>query len=295
MSDSDAPGDGARASAADVDEAAFARWLAEVWDEEIEPTFARRHSELLLEHLVLPPRPQVLVAGCSTGAIIPALLRRMSNRTQGRVIALEARGPLLAKARSRVEEYDRRRVFLRGESIRKLRFAANVFDVVLSSLSWLELPEPGVALEEFYRVLIPGGEVALSLPLSGTLQEVYDLFDEVTLKYELPEVHRQLEEQRRRRHPETDAAKSLLEGVGFREVEVTSKEHELTFPADSDFFSSILVKALYQPRWRRAAGKHADALFRHTRDAIDTYFGSEPFQVRLVTGRLRGVKPQDTR
>lgn len=268
----------------------YSKWLAEVWDETLEPLFARPHWELMLRNLQLPSAPQVLVAGCSTGAIVPALLRSMGSG-QGRVIALEAQGPLLAKARARLEDYDRRRVFLRGESMRKLRFADEVFDVVVSSLSWLELPEPGVALQEFFRVLAPGGTVALSLPLRGTLQEIYDLFAEVALKFELPEVHRNLEEQMKRHHPEMSEATGLLEGLGFVDVSVFSDEQEMAFPPDETFFGSGLVKALFENRWRLAAGDHTDRLFKHTQAAIDTYFASEPFQVRLVPGVVIGTKP----
>jgi SAM-dependent methyltransferase len=275
----------------DEAEGSFARWLADVWDDEIEPRFARQHWELLLEHLNLPPKPQVLVAGCSTGAIIPALLRHLPSTDQGRVIALEARGPLLAKARARVEDYDRRRVFLRGESLRKLKFAAGVFDVVVSSLAWLDLPEPEVALMEFFRVLIPGGQVALAFPMRGTLQEIHDLFAEVTLKYEMPEVHRRLEEQMKRRHPDEAEARQMLLDLGFQDVEVHSRELEMTFRPEEEFFSSALVRALFESRWRQAAGGDADELFRHTRAAITTYFGSEAFQVRLVAACLTGTRP----
>jgi SAM-dependent methyltransferase len=272
-------------------EGSFARWLADVWDDEIEPRYAKPHWELLLEHLTLPPKPQVLVAGCSTGAIIPALMRLLPSSDQGRVIALEARGPLLAKARARVEDYDRRRVFLRGEPLRKLKFAAGVFDVVVSSLAWLDLAEPEATLIEFFRVLIPGGQVALAFPLRGTLQEIYDLFAEVTLKYEQPEVHRRLEEQMKRRHPTVDEARQMLLDLGFQGVELHSRDLEMTFRPEEEFFTSSLVRALFEGPWRQAVGDASDELFRHTREAIATYFGSEAFQVRLVVGCLTGVRP----
>lgn len=274
-----------------VEDDAFVRWLADIWDDEVEPPFAKYHWDLMLEHLELPQRPQVLVAGCSTGAIVPALLQMMDPPDQGRVIALEAQPAMLEKARQRVAECDRRRVFLKGESMRKLRFADSVFDVVLSSLAWLDLPEPGVALKEFYRTLAPGGRVALGLPLRGTMQEIYDLFAEVALKYDLPDVHRVLEQQMKRRHPEEAEARRLLEGVGFHFVNVVAREHEMGFSGGHDFFDSLLVKALFEPRWRKVAGEYADALFSHTRAAIDTYYASEPFPVRLVTGCAVGVKP----
>lgn len=274
-----------------VEETAFTRWLADVWDDEVEPGYARRHWDLILQHIDMPARPQVLVAGCSTGAIIPALLRSMNPPNQGRVIALEVQGPMLEKARQRVAECDRRRVFLKGESMRKLKFADNVFDVVISSLTWLDLPEPGVALKEFFRVLGPGGQVALGLPLRGTLQEVYDLFAEVALKYDLPDVHKVLEQQMKRRHPDEAEARRLLEGVGFQFVTVHSEEHEMAFSSGRDFFESVLVKALFEPRWYNVAKEHLEILIGHTRSTIDTYYAGDPFQVRLVAGCLCGVKP----
>lgn len=272
-------------------EEAFGTWLAGVWDEEIEPPYARRFWEMALDALAIPERGQVLVAGCSTGAIIPALFEQIEVVGQGRVIALEARGPLLSKARARVAELDRRRVFLKGESIRKLRFADSVFAAVVSSLSWMDLPEPGVALEEFFRVLVPGGQVALAVPLEGTLQEIYDLFAEVALKYELPEIHKAIEQQRKRRNPSPEDARRLLEAVGFIRVEVKSEPLGLTFATGRRFFESVLVKALFEPHWREAVGGETEQLFRYTREAIDTYFANEPLSVGVVAGCLTGRRP----
>jgi SAM-dependent methyltransferase len=272
-------------------EEAFATWLAEVWDEEIEPSYARRFWEMALASLQIPEKGQVLVAGCSTGAVIPALFEQIEVVGQGRVVALEARGPLLAKARARVAELDRRRVFLKGESIRKLRFADGVFSAIISSLTWMDLPEPGMALREFFRVLAPGGQVALGVPLEGTLQEIYDLFAEVALKYELPEVHKSLEQQRMRRNPSVTDAKGLLEGVGFVDVDVRHEEQTLAFSSGRRFFDSVLVKALFEPHWREVAGDAADHLFRSTREAIDTYFVGDPLSVAVVVGCIRGRRP----
>ncbi len=270
----------------------FGHWLAEVWDEEIEPLFGQRFSEPLLARLELPERAQVLVAGCSTGMIIPAVLERLEAVGQGRVIALEANGYLLEKARSRVAELDRRRVFLKGESMRKLRFADGVFGVVVSSLSWMDLPEPEVAIKEFYRVLEPGGSVALALPLRGTLQEIYDLFAEVALKYDLPEVQRSLEHQIKRRHPQPDDARRLLAEVEFENIDLYSEEYSLSFSSGVAFFESVFFKGLFEPQWRRIAGDTSDTLFDRTREAIDKYFVGDSISIRLVVGCLFGTKPR---
>ena len=274
------------------EEDAFGRWLAEVWDEEVEPPYARRFWEALLAALTLPERGQLLVAGCSTGALIPALYERLETAGQARIVALEARGPLLAKARARVAELDRRRVFLKGESLGRLRFADSVFAGVVSSLTWMDLPEPGLALEEFLRVLVPGGQLALAIPLEGTLQEVYDLFAEVALKYDMPDVARDLERESKRRHPSVIEARLLLEGVGFENIEVRSEPATLVFSTGRSFFDSVLVKALFEPRWRRIAGGSTDDLFRHTREAIDTYFVGEPLSVSLSVGVMTGHRPE---
>ena len=267
------------------------RWLAEVWDKEIAPQYSGPHRKLLLRDLHLPPRAQVLVAGCATGAIIPRLLKGMENTDQGRIIALEARAALLNRARIRTADCDPRRVFLRSEPLQSLKFADNVFDVVVSNLVWLDLADPGSALREFFRVLTPQGRLLLGFPAQGTFQEIFDFFAEVTLKHELPTVQRNLDALRRRCFPAATEIHNALEAIGFGDVTHAEEEHQLTFASGQAFVDSALVRGLFGPRWHEAAGEQTDMLLARTQETIDTYYDGEPCTVQLVAAMASGVKP----
>jgi hypothetical protein len=74
-------------------------------------------------------------------------------------------------------------------------------------------------------------------------------------------------------------------------VNVDAKELEMTFPAGKKFFDSVLVRALYEKPWRSTAGAFSDQLFKQTNSAIETYFGSDAFTVRVVAGCINGYRP----
>jgi SAM-dependent methyltransferase len=267
------------------------RWLAEVWDEEIVPHYSGPHLELLLRGLHLPPRAQVLVAGCDTGSIIPGLLKQMETTDQGRIIALEERVALLNKARIRTADCDPRRVFLRSEPLQSLKFADNVFDVVISNLVWLDLADPGAALREFFRVLTPQGRLLLAFPTQGTFEEVFDFFAEVTLKHELPAVQRNLDALRRRCFPAVVEIHHALEAIGFRDVTHDTEDSKISFSSGKAFIEAPLVRGLFEPRWREAAGEQTDMLLACTQETIDTYYDGEPYTVQLVAAMTSGIKP----
>lgn len=126
--------------------------FAATWDE----TFAGDAIEHLLQVCQenAPLRPVVLDAGCGTGRRIPDLITYLDP---SELHALDISLPMLETARRKI--FTQPVNFVHG-NIANIPFANNSFDVVFASWVLETMGNPGKAVQEFLRVLKPGGIIA---------------------------------------------------------------------------------------------------------------------------------------
>jgi arsenite methyltransferase len=125
--------------------------------------------EGIVDRLNFDGGEQVLDMGCGRGAVLIAVARRL---TTGKVTGVDLWRSIdqsgnsvdatLANARA---EGVADRVVLETGDMRKLPFADNTFDVIVSSLAIHNIPAPAdraAAITEAIRVLKPGGRLAIA-------------------------------------------------------------------------------------------------------------------------------------
>jgi ubiquinone/menaquinone biosynthesis C-methylase UbiE len=100
----------------------------------------------------------VLDAGCGTGNVTMHLARRCST-----VVGLDAAGAMLERARSKVPAA----TFTAGDLNDPLPYPDGYFAAVTCSNVLYSLRDPAAALAEVFRILRPGGTLALSNPRPG--------------------------------------------------------------------------------------------------------------------------------
>ena len=101
-----------------------------------------------------------LDAGCGSGDFIPALLER-----GGEVFAIDVAAQMISQAKARFCALDStQRLHLFQTDVTNLDFPENYFDAIIAVglIEYLSIDEP--VLEEFYRVLKPGGILILTVP-----------------------------------------------------------------------------------------------------------------------------------
>jgi phosphatidylethanolamine/phosphatidyl-N-methylethanolamine N-methyltransferase len=99
---------------------------------------------------------RVLEVGVGTGLSLPYYTQRC------RVVGVDISDDMLDVARRRVEELGMTNVEqLANMDVQKLGFANNSFDVVTAQYVVNTVPDPEAALDEFVRVLRPGGELII--------------------------------------------------------------------------------------------------------------------------------------
>jgi phosphatidylethanolamine/phosphatidyl-N-methylethanolamine N-methyltransferase len=132
---------------------AYARW-APVYDLVFGAVFDRGRKASIAAAERIGGR--ILEVGVGTGLSLPGYAR--SNR----LIGVDYSGPMLRKAKARVIE--ERLTNVEGLAVmdaQQLGFADAAFDVVVAQYVITAVPNPEATLDEFVRVIKPGGEIIL--------------------------------------------------------------------------------------------------------------------------------------
>ncbi|MGY3120607.1 SAM-dependent methyltransferase [Bradyrhizobium sp. S3.14.4] len=137
-------------------EQAYDRW-APVYDLVFGGVFAKGRQAAIAATNKIGGR--VLEVGVGTGISLPLYAPHL------RIFGTDISEAMLDKARQRVTEGNLKNVEgLAVMDAEKLEFPDNSFDVVMAQYVVTAVPNPEVALDEFARVLRPGGELIILTP-----------------------------------------------------------------------------------------------------------------------------------
>ncbi len=136
-----------------------AEWYERAWV----PAMLQEWAERLARLAGVVHGDRVLDVGCGTGVVARACAELVGNR--GRVVGLDLSEEMLAVARGVAPHLG----WLRGNA-GELPFADGSFDRVMSQLALMFFPDRAKAVAEMWRVLRPGGRLAIAL--AGPLSDV---------------------------------------------------------------------------------------------------------------------------
>ena len=146
---------------ADIDkssvERAYARW-APVYDLVFGAVFdaGRRASIEAAEQACGPAGGRILEVGVGTGISLPEYARK------NRLVGIDLSEPMLRRAHERVAEYRLTNVeALAVMDAERMALPDRSFDVVVAQFVITAVPKPEATLDEFARVIRPGGEIVL--------------------------------------------------------------------------------------------------------------------------------------
>lgn len=127
-----------------------------LWRAQLAPVQAR-----LLEAIAVRPGEQVLDVACGTGLVSLAAARATGAR--GTVLGTDLSQEMVDAARRRARLQGLHQAHFQRMDAQHLDVPDAAFDVALCSLGLMYLTQPEGALQEMWRVLRPGGRVAIAV------------------------------------------------------------------------------------------------------------------------------------
>jgi len=266
--------------------------LAKVYDTEIVPIYSSKFGRLLLRLLEIPEKGMLLDVGCGTGYPALEILRKHDGPI--RIIAIDKSSAMMDVARKKAGDKGGKKIFFRTENAaERLSFADEVYDVTYSNLGFMELGTPLENLRELARVTAPGGQVAITLPLSGSWTEFFDIFRDVLTKKDRYEILKDIEAYEEANLFTPEGVVEMFHQVGIKKVTFETDRFELLFKSAREFFFAPVIEFGPLREWKAIINDPEEMkdLFVDIKDAIDTMFMGLVFPVTIIAGCFVGTKP----
>lgn len=190
------------------------------------PAIGEPVAKDLIRKAKLQPGERVLDVACGTGIIARLALQQVGET--GSVTGLDINPGMLAVARSITQDSE---IQWHEASAEDMPLPDDSFDVVICQMGIQFMEDRSAALQEMYRVLVPGGRMLLNVP--GPAGEPWIICAEEMGKTISPEAKGFVS------HVfvlnDTGEIRQLINGAGFKDIDVQAKKKKLSLPAPKDF------------------------------------------------------------
>jgi len=221
---------------------------AEIYERYNVPRFFLPWARELVNMVAPRPGEHVLDVACGTGAVTRLIAERVEPG--GKVVGLDVNGGMLAVGRSLVTNPN---VEWREASVLELQFDDGTFDLVICQQGLQFFPDRPLALRQMRRVLVPGGRLGVSCWRTSAESPAYAAIERA--------LARRLGSERGKLPPfamsDGGQLQKLIEGAGFREIQVDSKTKMVEWPSTNVFVRATAAAA---PTMLGSLAEHGDAV-----------------------------------
>jgi SAM-dependent methyltransferase len=253
------------------------------------PRYLTLFGETLLDMFLSSGAADVVHIGCRTGYPDELIADRL---TSGSIVGLDPSSPAIELARTKgalipsiSTDYD---VFTSFPTA--LHAASFTHGICLHPSNALE--DRHALLAEMARLIMPQGQVLLSLPMRGSFQEIIDLLREYALKFDANNIGKATETASVAR-PTVEGLTEELESAGFGQVDVDLKPVSLAFRSGRDLMEDPIMRLLVLPDiWATLAIEDVEAPMHYVEEAINRYWSEETFELTVNVGCVSGRRNQ---
>lgn len=262
---------------------------AAIFDASVIPRYLTNFGMPAVE-MAIPYSPATIVdIGCRTGFIAALLAEKLPGAN---IYGYDPSPDAIALAREKATSIANVNIAL--DVVTQLPLPLND-----SSFTHGFLIHPDVSAEvrytllaELRRVLVPGGQGLVALPVRGSFPEIYDMLREYALRQDLADFGKAVELSAASR-PTIESLSEELEKVGLAEVDVDMQLIGVSFPSGREFLEDPIAQLVVFPDMRallEVDATAAEAAFQYVHDAISKYWSEGAFELTVNVGCASGRK-----
>lgn len=254
---------------------------AAVFETFVVPRYLMHFGELLLENLLESEDAQVVHLGCRTGYPDRGLALKLPG---AQIYGVDSSPAALELARAKAATMrEMRSEYLLNEALPTILPDA-AFTHALAIHPMFDPDARAELLAEMKRLLAPGGQLLVAVPLRGSFAEVADLLRECALKNDDSALASAVDRALAKR-PTVEALSGELEEAGFEYVDVSLRPLSIPFPSGRAFAEDPITRLMLVPEFRVNLGIEALAKpLEYVRDAIDKYWSEGGFEMSVNVG-----------
>ncbi|AKT36000.1 class I SAM-dependent methyltransferase [Chondromyces crocatus] len=260
-------------------------------DSAVIPRYLSHFSSLLLEMMLPYEAAKVANLGCRTGHIDSQVLEKLQNATvvgidasPAAIEAARARGPASAGAPPS---------YMLHDGGLPLPLSPGGFTHALSVHPLCPAGERQALLSELRRLLVPGGQVLLALPLRGSFPELSDMGRECALKQDLSSLSTAIDAASAAR-PTPESMTQEFEALGLIDVEVDVRLIAVSFGSGREFLDDPVARLAVLPELSAQIDVDAavsEKLLRYIHEAVSKYWSEGAFELTVNVGCASGRCP----
>jgi SAM-dependent methyltransferase len=254
---------------------------AAIFETFVVPRYLTLYGDLALDMFLVGDAARVVHLGCRTGYPDLKIYERVA---EVEIVGLDASLPALELARNKAAVRGAERIEYRVLEEGLENFEPAQFSHAISLHPIVASDERTQFFQDMHRLLLPGGQAILAVPLRGSFQEVSDLLREYALKFDDADFGKALEFALAT-CLSIESFSEELESAGFEDVDVEIRQTTLPFDSGRAFVEDPVSRLQIVPELRTLlAREDLKKPLEYVRDAIDKYWAEGKLELTLNVG-----------
>jgi SAM-dependent methyltransferase len=153
--------------------------------------------------------------------------------------------------------------------------------------------ERAALFAELRRVLIPGGQAVVALPLRGSFPEIADIARECALKQDLSELGAAVDAAAASR-PTIETIAEELEGAGLDEIDVDVQLIAVSFDSGREFLEDAIARLMVFPEMSAMLDIEPqlfETMLKYVHHAVAKYWSEGVFELTVNVGCASARRP----
>jgi SAM-dependent methyltransferase len=251
------------------------------------PSYLSYFASLAVE-MIIPYSPATVAhLGCRTGFPDDAITDKMPGST---IVGIDTSAAAIELARSKATLHSGMRVTYQVEDGIPTSLPADSFTHALAIHPLCEVEGRSRLLSELRRILMPGGQALLALPVRGSFPELNDMLREFALRQDLPNLSKAVDVAAQRR-PTIETISEEFENAGLSEVDVDVQLIAVSFNNGREFLDDPIAKLMVMPDMRVQLPIEPSVIepaLQYVSEAILKYWSEGVFELTVNVGCASG-------